>query len=314
MRVPLITRDPKELGRRKGGGGGGKGGGGSSGGKSGGGTSGGTGSGGVGSSGSRVPVSSLPAGKSGATAYGGGGGKPVTIPSGQAFAGRSAGGGTRSDVYGTSVYGSGYPGVATRGVAGLGLPFYFWPVVWGGTAGVGTAAYLHESHEYGEPNNSTRPGGPMTQARFQSNTTGSAFHVLADNSTLTSLIASINSNCSSFDLATNGSSSTSAGSYDGSNPSDPQPEQAVQYYRASSVVLTLDGYNNTNALNGSDTSVNATPVALPSNVDHTLLSCLNDTIGQGVPLVDSACVKWGPPQMSVLGLAWLIFIALRAMF
>ena len=42
------------------------------------------------------------------------------------------------------VYGSGYPGTTSRGVGGLGFPFYFWPVVWGGAA-VGGAAYLHNS-------------------------------------------------------------------------------------------------------------------------------------------------------------------------
>jgi hypothetical protein len=40
-------------------------------------------------------------------------------------------------------YGSGYPGVAGRGVAGLPFPFFFWPLAWGGAA-VGTAAYLHD--------------------------------------------------------------------------------------------------------------------------------------------------------------------------
>ena len=40
-------------------------------------------------------------------------------------------------------YGSGYPGVTGRGVAGRGFPFYFWPLAWGGIADVGTAAYLH---------------------------------------------------------------------------------------------------------------------------------------------------------------------------
>jgi hypothetical protein len=42
-------------------------------------------------------------------------------------------------------YGSGYPGVAGRGVAGRGFPFVFWPLAWGGVAGVSTAAYLHNT-------------------------------------------------------------------------------------------------------------------------------------------------------------------------
>lgn len=47
-----------------------------------------------------------------------------------------------------SAYGSGYPGTASRGVAGRGLPFYFWPVAWGGVAGVGGGAYLHNNEVY----------------------------------------------------------------------------------------------------------------------------------------------------------------------
>lgn len=43
-------------------------------------------------------------------------------------------------------YGSGYPGVNSRGVSGLGFPFIFWPVVWGGGLGYG-AAYLHDTNE-----------------------------------------------------------------------------------------------------------------------------------------------------------------------
>lgn len=95
-----------------------------------------------------MPVSNIPAaGKSSATSYGSGGGKAVAIPSGQLFAGRQAGGGTRDQVTGTSVYGSGYPGITGRGVAGRGFPFYFWPIVWGGGSGIGTAAYLHDENE-----------------------------------------------------------------------------------------------------------------------------------------------------------------------
>lgn len=42
-------------------------------------------------------------------------------------------------------YGSGYPGISGRGVAGRGFPFVFWPLAWGGLAGAGTAAYLHDT-------------------------------------------------------------------------------------------------------------------------------------------------------------------------
>ena len=42
-------------------------------------------------------------------------------------------------------YGSGYPGLGGRGVTGRGFPFYFWPIAWGGLAGLGAAAYLHST-------------------------------------------------------------------------------------------------------------------------------------------------------------------------
>ncbi|KAI0037979.1 hypothetical protein FA95DRAFT_1578473 [Auriscalpium vulgare] len=235
-------------------------------------------------------------GKFPASAYGDGGGKPEEIPAGQPFAGRMAGGGKRSEIYGTSVYGSGYPGVDdSRGVYGLDFPFYFWPVVFTGTQG---AAYLYDSDEvlaskYGQPNNPSRPGGPLAQAQFYSSFTNSTFHLVADRATVTSLIRTLSYslffNCLGLFDASN--SSSAALPFD-SNGTDPRPEQAVKFYRASSVVLTLDGYNNTAAL-GSDTI--APPSPLPSDVDTVLLSCLNNTIGQRVPLMDAG-VRLGANQ------------------
>ncbi|KAK0501410.1 hypothetical protein EDD18DRAFT_1347495 [Armillaria luteobubalina] len=192
-----------------------------------------------------------------AVSYSKGGGSTSTIPAGQLFAGRSIGGGTREQVFGTKSYGSGYPGISGRGVAGRGFPFYFWPVVWGGDAGAGTAAYLH-SDEYGFPENISRPGGPMISVTFNSSAgDSSTFHVVSDNTTVTSLISDITGNCSSL---LNTSSTITTYAYNASNSSVPQPEQVIQYYRASSVYLTLDGYNNT-AVFGSE---NTTDVPLPA--------------------------------------------------
>ncbi|KAI0628678.1 hypothetical protein C8Q77DRAFT_1147612 [Trametes polyzona] len=300
MYVPGITNLSQHLYPRKGGGGRGGGGGGKSSGGSSSSSGGSSGSGGsVGSRGASVPVSGSTAGRSSAVSYGSGTTKVVTIPAGQPFSGRQSGGATRGQVYGTQTYGSGYPGVASRGVGGLGFPFVFWPVVWGGGLGYG-AAYLHSNHEYGEPNNSSRPGGPMVQAAFSSNSTNTTFHVVADNSTVTALIASIDANCT---VASN--SSTAPLAFNGS-ASDPKPEQAIQYYRASSVVLTLDGYNDTSAL--ADNS-SAPPAPLPTNIDQTLLNCLNDTIGAAVPLFEdnAASSRLSMPNLGVVGLAYLIW-------
>lgn len=299
MYVPFFSEPSKDrlrrLYRRKGGGGGGKGGGGGAkGGSAGGGSSGGGRSSPINSGGSSRP----------ATAYGPGGGRATTIPGGQFFAGRTSGGGTRSQVFGTSQYGSGYPGITGRGVAGRGFPFAFWPLAWGGVIGAGTGAYLHTS-EYGRPNNSSRPGGAQVAAAFTSSSNTSTFRLLADNTTVTELIQDIRSNCSSS-LA--GNSSTSSSAYQDSLTALPQPEQAVQYYRASSVALTLDGYNNSAVFSSDDNTPN-TP--LPSNVDMTLLNCLNDTIGAAVPLTGGSSSVHSVSTLQRLGISvlllWFLF-------
>ncbi|TFK82877.1 hypothetical protein K466DRAFT_499513 [Polyporus arcularius HHB13444] len=299
MFVPGISNrdDNKKLYRRKGGGGGGKGGGGGgkSSGSSGSGSSGSSGS--VGSRGSSVSVPGATAGRSSAVSYGSGTTKVVSIPQGQPFAGRQSGGATRGSIYGNQQYGSGYPGVSGLGTSGRNFPFVFWPLVWGGGLGYG-AAYLHNTNEYGEPNNSSRPGGPMTQAAFYSNTTNSTFHVVADNTTVVALIASISSNCS---FASNSSQTPSA--FSGA-ATDPLPEQAIQYYRASSVVLTLDGYNDTAALTG---DANATAPPLPSTVDQSLLNCLNGTIGEAVPLIEDSAARMSVSSLGAVGFVYVLW-------
>ncbi|KAK7447381.1 hypothetical protein VKT23_014091 [Stygiomarasmius scandens] len=303
MFVPFISskystsRKRRDLERRKGGGGGGRGGGGSSGGggRVGSGTS-------VGGGGGRS--SSVSAGGSSrtATSSGNGGGPQSSIPSGSLFAGRTQGGGTRNQVYGTSNYGSGYPGLGSGSVAGRGFPFFFWPIAWGGAAGAGSAAFLH-NREYGNPDNSSRPGGPMTFATFVSNSQNTTFHVVADNQTVIDLITDINTNCTSF---INNSSSTSTPLvFNDSDPSAPNAQSAIQYYRASSVVLTLDGYNNSATWNNATNDTADTP--LPSNIDNNLKDCLNFTIGTTVPLVDGALPTWSVPNMGLLALVWVFF-------
>jgi len=210
-----------------------------------------------------------------------------------------------------SIYGSGYlDTVGARGVAGLNFPFFFWPVVWPGPA-IGAGSYLHDSNEYGLPDNSSRPGGPLTTAQFQSKNTGSTFYVLSDESTVSSLIGTVMANCSSSLNQT----STSSSPIPFTNISTvPLPEQALQYYRASSVVLTLGGYNDTAALNGTQNPSASGPTApLPNGTDTTLLTCLNDTIGRAVPLVDAGA-RSRPPGVYPLALAWVLAGVARSLF
>ncbi|KAJ2915766.1 hypothetical protein MD484_g4649, partial [Candolleomyces efflorescens] len=81
------------------------------------------------------------------------------------------------------------------------------------------------------------------------------------------------------------------------------PEQAVQYYRASSAVLTLDTYNNTAtyAVEGTADS------PLPSNANYGLLSCLNGTIGSTLPLIDGAIGLNPLPSINLVGLVGLFW-------
>ena len=63
------------------------------------------------------------------------------------------------------------------------------------------------------------------------------------------------------------------------------PQDAVQYYRASSVVLLLEGYNNTDALLATGSGL-VPPI--PAIVSPYFLRCVNETIGTTVPLVGRA--------------------------
>jgi hypothetical protein len=137
----------------------------------------------------------------------------------------------------------------------------------------------------------------MQDATFASRTQNTTFHILADNSTIVELIAAVSSNCSS---------SLSGASYhpfNDTDPRSPKPESAIQYYRASSVVLTLDGYNNSAALRDNATIPD---IPLPTSIDTTLLTCLNETIGVAVPLIDGA--RLHGPSIGLLGFFWVIWM------
>ena len=143
----------------------------------------------------------------------------------------------------------------------------------------------------------------MVQTLFPDSASNNTFHLLADNFTVTSLIESVASNCT-----LGNTTALSVTSLNDSDPSSPRPEQAVQYYRASSVVLTLDGYNDTAALSDDP---NAPNTPLPPWVDANFLNCLNQTIGAAVPLIDAApSLRWSSPSIGLLGLVWLAVFSL----
>lgn len=143
----------------------------------------------------------------------------------------------------------------------------------------------------------------MMTAAFSSTTQNNTFRLVADNSTVTSLIQDIVTNCSS--ILSSPSTITSTNYND--SLTAPKPEQVIQYYRASSVALTLDGYNNTGALEADGTP--DTP--LPTTLDTNLLDCLNFTIAEAVPLVDGAGLRFSaPPTMGLFGLVYLLWLSL----
>ncbi|KAJ7097033.1 hypothetical protein B0H15DRAFT_961126 [Mycena belliarum] len=265
----------------------------------GGGSSGGAGgAGGAGSSGSSRSITV--GGRSHtATSYGNGGGGVGTYVSGP-WAGRTEGSGTRAEVYGTWRYGSGYPDGPDRGVNGRSFPFYYWPVVWGD--GADSDSYIYNTSEYGNTTNQARPGGRLMTAFFQPNSTvgGSPFRIVADNDTVLALIATITTNCTAYLATTTIAATDFAG-----NSSLPKPEQAVQYYRASTAVLTCDAYNNTVIFAADNTTASASdsPVPFPAALNTTLLSCLNDTIGAAIPLIDAggAAAKGGLSSEKIIG-------------
>jgi len=232
---------------------------------------------GGGAPGGRTPTTvstpNLPPGR-GASSYGSGGGNPVTIPSGSIFAGRTSGGGSRSQVFGSRTYGSGYPGQGSRSVSGRSFPFGYWPLVWGASVG-GGAAYLH-NNEYGNPDNSSRPGGPLYQAPLMELNDNTTYHLVADDSSISAILNALRTNCTL-------SSSPSPITFNPQNTSQPQPEQVIQYYRSSSIALTLDGYNNS-ATSSNDSNAVDTP--LPSGLNSTFLDCINQTIAASAPIED----------------------------
>jgi len=145
----------------------------------------------------------------------------------------------------------------------------------------------------------------MMTAAFQSNSTNaSTFRILADNATVVDLISDITANCSA---SLSSSSATSPSPYNDTADLPPQPEQVVQYYRASSIALSLDGYNNTAIFEAEGTP----DVALPTNIDATLLDCLNQTIGLAAPLIDGVGSQWAavPSSASLFGLIWLVWLS-----
>lgn len=139
--------------------------------------------------------------------------------------------------------------------------------------------------------------------------------VLADKSTVLSLIGTVKANCSSYLSNDNTPSSPTPFTFTNkTTDGGPSPEKAIQYFRASSTVLMLEAFDS-GVLNGTQNpNASVVPVVSPPNgTDMALLTCLNDTIGRAVPLVDAG-IRTGPPAVYTLLIAWLLAGAFRSMF
>ena len=152
------------------------------------------------------------------------------------------------------------------------------------------------------------PGPPITVTNSTTNETTtlnpspSTFRFLADNSTVLLMNNQVGQACASL-LASSPTGQTPVLFSEFSTV--PAPEQAVQYYRASSAVLSLDGY-----VNAATYQVEGTPdTPLPEGTNMELLSCLNTTIGSSLPLIDGAVgmsTMGGFNLVGIVGLVWIL--------
>ncbi len=157
----------------------------------------------------------------------------------------------------------------------------------------------------------------MAYATFPSNST--IFRLLSDTSTIASLINDLSTNCTSY-LSTSSQSPNSLSNdktgptpyvapYTFSNttgPANPQPEQVIQYYRASTIALTLDSYNNSATYSSVDGTPNS-PLPALNQRDEALLNCLNETIGLAAPLVSGASLSKMEFPMTSLFWFWILW-------
>lgn len=152
--------------------------------------------------------------------------------------------------------------------------------------------------QYENVTDADRPGGGLVAAIIQPTYGPSSvtYRLLGDNSSVSAVYAALVANCSIVNNTDNiyvftPSSSTNSSTW-------PLPEQVIQWYRASTFSLSLDGYNNTAALasnqpasNSSTDFIRLPDTPLPQGLNATFLNCVNSTIGESVPLMDTPTKK-----------------------
>jgi hypothetical protein len=190
------------------------------------------------------------------------------------------------------------------------------------------SAQYYGSGIYGPANNDTRPGGFLQSftllPSFTNNSTdmssvpaagtapptGNSFAIYGDNSTIADMVSILGTNCSVY--PTFGENYTVS------------PFNVVQYYRGSTFSLHLDGYNNSLPdIEVQDSNQNFTvpeeqPADLPAGVNQDYFTCINETIGEYIGLLDSdyATNSAGRTAFSgsLVGSAALLLVVWHALF
>ncbi|EUC65124.1 hypothetical protein RSOL_498250 [Rhizoctonia solani AG-3 Rhs1AP] len=108
--------------------------------------------------------------------------------------------------------------------------------------------------------------------------TSEVYRLLGDRDSVAAVFSALREKCSVVGdvLAYDPSS-------DNSSHTLPRVESIVQYYRASTFALSLDGYINSAA--ALVTSL-LPPTPFPSSINPMLLDCINQTVGTDLPLLD----------------------------
>jgi hypothetical protein len=228
--------------------------------------------------------------------FSGGGGKRFTIPSGNAFAGRQMGGGTRNQVLGTPRYASGYPyyvnNPQTRGVYGNPFPFGYWPIYWHGYG---------YSDEYGYNTSvaAQRPGGNLSMVNLAPgpgsnwnvsapSTGNNTYWMVGDYQTVQTVLSLLVDPQGSHTYACGVNNNTIL-PFNSSSPALPfHVQNVMQWYRSSSFALAYTGYNNTYAtapLNETTTLDNSSPFPA-DQVNSPFLLCMNTTMLASIAILD----------------------------
>ncbi|KAG9119391.1 hypothetical protein FRC07_005599 [Ceratobasidium sp. 392] len=143
-----------------------------------------------------------------------------------------------------------------------------------------------------------------TDAKYN---TSDVYRILGDLSSVTTVLNALTSNCS----VAGGTIFNYDPTSDDLAHSLPRVESVIQYYRASSFALALDGYNNSAALFSVAATSNTTQqlvtaltpaTSLPPTTNHAFLECVNTTVASSVPLVDAGFNNL--PPMNGLGLQY----------